>query len=275
MTDATTYECPRCGAGRAKNTPCLCGRKVLPVNSFCCCSCPFAVPDVRELRCQLCGGYLKMVNLLRGPVQTTQVKTATARQYSGHVRLRRSRAVSRDHDRAWVFTDGATRGSYAAVVLSPGQEPLHLSRFVGPMNLPQRNVTAEMMGVALGLNAVPEGSRVMVVSDYMGTGCWLAGQWKIKNPDALLRLRLIARLIRTRGLEVSFIHHKGHQVDDTDFTRWNNAADKLCEEAAEERCWCSSCGSLEVEEWGESGRYWIHCYACGQDGPDMEDTDGT
>lgn len=30
---------------------------------------------------------------------------------------------------------------------------------------------------------------------------------------------------------------------------------------------CPLCGEQAVEEWGESGEFWLHCNACGQDDP--------
>lgn len=209
------------------------------MNSFRCSGCSFAAPDVRDLECPLCGALLKMVSVLRGPVQTTWSKTAKATQYAGHVRFRPDQHIVWDHDRVWCFTDGATRGSYAAAVITrahDGALPVvqRFARYVGRAALPQANVTAEIMGVALGLKQVPEGSRVNVVSDYVGTGCWLAGKWRIKHADALLRLRLIVKLIRSKDLDVTFIHHKGHQENETEFTRYNNLADRLCEQVLPE-----------------------------------------
>lgn len=248
----------------------------LPANSFACTSCPYAVLDTTSLTCPHCGGLMTMVNMLKGPVQTTQAKTATASQYSGHVRLRkgdRAKVVHNEGNRTWVFTDGASRGSFAAVVLRKDQRPIEVSRHWGKEALAQANVTAEIMGVVLGLkNATPD-SKVTVVSDYIGTGCWLAGKWRIKNLDGMFRLRLLARVIRRRKLRVTFVHHKGHQTDDSEFTFWNNRADQLCEIAAEgepsppPRC-CLYCGSPNhFEEWGEGGEFWDHCHKCGRDGP--------
>ena len=208
------------------------------MNSFQCSYCSWAVPDAPdtgeedEPECPLCGAGIRMVSMLRGTVQSTWPRTVAAKQYSAYMKLRRSTQVVHRPGLTWAFTDGATRGSYAAVVLTPDGGVRDHSRYVGRENLPQRNVTAEVMGVALALRHSPEGSRVNVVSDYVGTGCWLHGRWAIKSHDCLLRLRLIARLIRTRSLDVVFIHHKGHQKDDSDFTRFNNRADQLCEEAA-------------------------------------------
>lgn len=234
-------ECPRCGAGRAKNTPCLCGYTALQPNSFLCTSCSWAVPDVPdagdadEPECPACGAAIKMISMLRGTVQTTWPRTAQATQYATYVRLRKSTRVIHKPGLTWAFTDGATRGSYAAAILLPDGSITDHSRYVGKWHLPQANVTAEVMGVALALRHSPVGTRVNVVSDYVGTGCWLHGKWRIKNHDCLRRLRLIARLIRKRRLDVVFIHHKGHQKDDSDFTRLNNRADRLCEEAAHGR----------------------------------------
>lgn len=156
-------------------------------------------------------------------VQTTCPKSAE--NFSKWIHFRRKRTVKRD-ERVWVFPDGSSTGSYAAVVVHKKHSGAHVRH---AKQAPSRNVAAEVMGVALGLRHSPKGSRVVVVSDYVGTGAWLAGHWKVRNRDCLLRLGAISEILFRRNLKIGvFVHHRGHQKDRTDFTRYNNEADRLC-----------------------------------------------
>ncbi len=199
---------------------------------FHCPDCDFAKPDVKHHECPECEAFLLMDDHLCADLQTTHTKTARATQYARYIRLREDMSVTFDHEPlvAWCFTDGATRGAYAALVITKDGIREYKKR-VPRDSLAQRNVTAEMMGVALALTRCPPSRRVYVVSDYLGTGCWLNGKWKIKNADALQKLRFMSLLINKRDLDVVFIHTKGHTDGDNDFVRYNNRADQLCEEA--------------------------------------------
>lgn len=158
-------------------------------------------------------------------IWTTQQKTARSIQYRNYVRLRRDRHMPKSNH-VWVFTDGSSTGSSAAVILSPGEAPRELVRHLErPANA---NVGAEIMAVALGLKHVKDSADVMLVSDYLGTACWLNSCWRLKDPPSVVRLGVVHHLITSKRLMVTFIHHKGHQKDNSPFTRWNNRADKLC-----------------------------------------------
>ncbi len=152
---------------------------------------------------------------------TTQLKTSRSGQYHW-VKFRRSREMTGGH--VWVFTDGSSTGSCAAVVID-GRNIEELVRH--PLRPPTWNVGAELGGVVLGINHTPRDRRVVVVSDYIGSAGFISGRWAIRDPDTLKRVIVIASLIRRRGLVVSFIHHGGHQRDPSAFTRFNNHVDSL------------------------------------------------
>lgn len=178
--------------------------------------------------CPVCGrAEIYCARRTFGKILTTNEKTSEVSQYRKWLKFYPTRTVRGTDDLVWVFTDGSSTGSSAAVVLAPGKGPVELVRHMAqPAN---RNVGAEIMAVALGLKHVPDESFVMVVSDYLGTAGWLNGHWKLSDAAAVPRLGVIRHLIRTKGLMmVRFIHHKGHQKDPSDFTRWNSRCDTLC-----------------------------------------------
>ena len=157
-------------------------------------------------------------------IYTTQQKTFNSNLYRKFIYFWNDPNI--DDEVVWVFSDGSSTGSFSSVVLEPGKKPRELVR-----HLPQpanRNVGAEIMGVAMGLKHCPVDSDVTVVSDYLGTGLWMNCYWKIADPAATPRLGIIRHLVQVRRLRVTFIHHKGHQRDHSDFTKWNNRCDELC-----------------------------------------------
>ncbi len=36
---------------------------------------------------------------------------------------------------------------------------------------------------------------------------------------------------------------------------------------------CEKCGSHKLENWGESGTFWVHCYSCNYDHEDDSEVD--
>ena len=196
-------------------------------DTFLCSRCPWSTPNMTEIGCPHCGSPISLVDQLEGPVQSTSKKTAKTYAWV-KARSRSSMAVKPRGNRVWVFTDGASKGGYAAVLVTK-TNLIECSRFMEPERLPMNNVTAEMMAVALGLRNCPLESEAWVVSDYLGTEGWLSENYKIKKADALLRLRLIVRIKRQQRVSMRFIHHGGHQSDPSDFTHLNNRADELCE----------------------------------------------
>jgi len=141
------------------------------------------------------------------------------------VRFRQSRECSAD--RVWIFTDGGVKGKTAGfgAVIVEGTDAQFLQGRV-PLTS-TRNVGAELNGFLLGLRNVREGAEVTVVSDYLGIAAWMTGNWQIKDGEVRNAVSEAKQLIADKGLLVSFCHHKGHQKDESDFTKWNNYADRL------------------------------------------------
>lgn len=131
-------------------------------------------------------------------------------------------------DGRWhIFTDGSSKGAYAAVVVGPaGDVQLELSEWRQPTKT--RNIGGEWNGLLLGLRAAPEHGRVTIVCDLLWVHAQLIGVRKTVEPETQTQLAVAHRLIADKHLDVVLIHHDGHQKDDSDFTRWNVLADTLC-----------------------------------------------
>lgn len=130
-------------------------------------------------------------------------------------------------DRLWAFTDGASSGRHGAVLISPGKKVMFLSRF---LKAPMRNVGAELNAFLLALEHIPSESKVTFVFDYMGIGAWILGHYERKKEATQKMVGRAEDLLIEKGLmdTARFIHHGGHQRDDSDFTMWNTVADWLC-----------------------------------------------
>jgi len=164
-------------------------------------------------------------------VESTDAKQAHIPHQVRWVRHRKSRSL--EPGRIYVFSDGSSLGSYAAVTVCKradgGTNVVWEGAGFEPMTK-TRNIRAELDGVILGLTSgVPsDGSLpVVLVYDYFGIGAWLSGNWRIKEPEVQERITKLKKIIAERRLKVSFIHHGGHQKDDSDLTKWNNRADQL------------------------------------------------
>lgn len=127
--------------------------------------------------------------------------------------------------RVWAFTDGSTTGWHAATIIRPGVEVRYFADHGPPC---MANVGAEMNGLILALKNLPEGQSCNIVHDYMGVGAWLVGAWTTNKPESAQKVDEAKAVIRARKLQLHFIHHGGHQVDDSDFTYWNNVTDRHC-----------------------------------------------
>lgn len=171
------------------------------------------------------------------PVYTTNLKTARVPHQAKWVTFRESRACAHDavtqlgeivNGRAiWIFTDGSSNGGYGAVIVEPGRRVTKLAGYQGTTST--RNVGAELNGLLLGLENAPIGARAVVISDYLGVAAWMTGNWKIKDAEVRSKIKRAKATVVSRGLELTFCHHAGHQRDDSEFTRFNALADKLCD----------------------------------------------
>jgi len=154
-------------------------------------------------------------------LESTARKTARGNKWCS---FRASRRVNSSV--VHIFTDGSSTGWYGAVVLIDGVKVRRASAWeeAGPM----RNVAAELRALVLGLQFAPRGRECVVVFDYLGVGAWMVGAWNMKNPGVREIIGRAREVIRTRQLTCSYVHHGGHQTDDSDYTYWNGVADALC-----------------------------------------------
>lgn len=135
-----------------------------------------------------------------------------------------------DKTSLYAFTDGSSKGSYAAVFVDPDAPDVAREEFVEfEPPTKTKNMGAEFL---LALRSSPEGIRLVVVSDLLWLGAWMVGARKAEDPEIVGLLDSSRQTIETRGLAVRFVHHEGHQDDDSHFTRWNSRADELCKAKA-------------------------------------------
>ena len=140
-----------------------------------------------------------------------------------------------DRSSLYVFTDGSSKGSFAAIFVDPSDPKSSVEEhveFKAPTET--RNMGAEWNGLLLGLERAPRGTKLVVVSDLLWLGAWMVGKRGAEHPEVVAALERANLLIHENGLEVRFVHHEGHQKDESQFTRWNCRADELCKEKAKE-----------------------------------------
>ncbi len=167
-------------------------------------------------------------------VLTTSRESANKKGRSVWLGFLASRSCN-DWKSTYVFTDGSSKGSFAAVFVCP-MFPNHrekpLEEFVAWKPTATANMGAEWNGLLLGLKHAA--GKIIVVSDLLWLGAWMVGKRKAEHPETVTALKEAKRLIEVRGLDVQFVHHGGHQKDSSDFTRWNRRADELCKLKAKE-----------------------------------------
>ena len=133
-----------------------------------------------------------------------------------------------DADRTWIFTDGGGAGWYAAVIIRPCCEE---RRITGCQQSSSNNVGAELDGVILGLDHTMPREKISIVSDYLWTGYYINGWCKVHHDYLYERVIQARKVIKEQKLtDVLFIHHGGHQGDQSVFSYWNKIADQLCRE---------------------------------------------
>jgi hypothetical protein len=164
----------------------------------------------------------------RAFLETTSPKAAAVRYKTDWLRLRKEQEIEKG--RTWIFTDGSSSGWFAAVIID--LKSMRIRRGAAKLPPVSANIGPELCGLILGLELAPDHSPVTVVHDYVGVGAWAIGVWKCdperEKPKLRFLVARIRKIIRRRKLDIHFIHHGGHQKDDSDFTRWNNEADELC-----------------------------------------------
>lgn len=172
-------------------------------------------------------------------VETTSANATKPQHTKKWLKLRTGRWI--DDESVWMFIDGSSSGWHAAVILDPFAKTItRTATFRKPKSA---NIGPELWSLLLGLNEADPTKPLTVVHDYMGTGAWMVKAWKIKSPNVQEAIDMIRATVETLDFtSIRFIHHGGHQKDDTDFTKWNNEVDRLCSDQK---------AILTVEDWEE------------------------
>jgi ribonuclease HI len=157
-------------------------------------------------------------------VNTTRPRTAKLHGGKHPIELRTSRSL--DEGRIWIFTDGSGTGWYAAVIVRPGVEA---HRITGYLETAIKNTGTELEAIVLGLENAERGEAVAIVSDYLWSAYYVNGWWRTHHAELREITSRIRLIFENQGLsDALFIHHAGHQKDSTEFSYWNNVADRLC-----------------------------------------------
>lgn len=165
--------------------------------------------------------------IIKPMVETTSEKAVKPSHTKKWLRLRHNKWI--DDESIWMFIDGSSSGWHAAVILDPfAKTKTEIAKFQEPKSA---NIGPELWSLLIGLRSVDPTKPLTVVHDYIGTGAWLVAAWKIKSPNVQEAVDQIRSTIKEREFSsIRFIHTGGHQKNDTDFGRWNNRADALCNE---------------------------------------------
>lgn len=156
----------------------------------------------------------------------------TVENYPGSwLKFRKDRSVK--SDAIYIFSDGSSSGWHGAVIIDPGKTIRYRSSFE---ETPNRNINAEFNGAILGLEAIVPNSKINLIHDLLGLGAWIIGAWKINKPAVKQKTDQIKNIIKDKNLDVSWVHHAGHQnkkkgerpICNSQFTHYNCQADQLC-----------------------------------------------
>lgn len=166
---------------------------------------------------------------MRERAQSTNKSTTEVPHQAKWVDLRESRAC--ENGVTYAFTDGSSLGGFGAVLVRGGVASEHTG-WKKPDK--SRNVGAELDGMLLALEHAKQGESLLIVSDYLGVAAWMTKNWAIKKEEVRWRVAKARELVEEKALTLTFCHHGGHQSDDSDFTRYNCAADGLAGEGNEQ-----------------------------------------
>ena len=136
-----------------------------------------------------------------------------------------------------LITDGAysssrDQGGIGIIFLKNGEKILEYSRMYKKVT----NNMMELGAVIIGLRLIKKPiDSLDIVSDSMYViGCASKG-WKRKK-NIKLREEFDKEYSRVSALcpSINWIHTKGHQKDDSEYSKWNNIVDKLAVKASQE-----------------------------------------
>lgn len=97
------------------------------------------------------------------------------------------------------------------------------------------NNRMELGAIIIGLAAIKKPiDSLTVVSDSMYCIGTITKNWKRKkNQDLWGIFDLVYSRAKTLCPDIQFVHTKGHQKDDSEFTKWNNYVDRLAVSASQ------------------------------------------
>ena len=135
-----------------------------------------------------------------------------------------------------IFTDGSCRanknGGIGVLWLKDGKKVLDYSK--GFKNV--TNNIMELMAVYVALRSIKkEIDSLEIISDSEYTIGVLTKNWHPKKNVNLIKkikqqLESTQKLVQT---PIKFIHTRGHQKDNSEYTKWNNFVDSLAQNASQ------------------------------------------
>ena len=134
----------------------------------------------------------------------------------------------------WAFTDGGADGWHAAVLLDTAGRARCVC-FRRPNEA--RNVGSELDGVILAIelalelaaDRASEEQQLIIVSDFLWSAFYINGWRAVRHAYLVERVPVARGLLQRAGFaKTHFIHHGGHDGRATDFSTWNDVADRLC-----------------------------------------------
>lgn len=129
-----------------------------------------------------------------------------------------------------AYSSSRDSGGLAFVYLKDGELILEYSLMVPKTT----NNRMELGAIIVGLAAIKKPiDSLTIVSDSMYCIGTITKNWKRKkNQDLWGLFDLIYSRVEKLCSNIQFVHTKGHQKDDSEFTKWNNYTDKLARSAS-------------------------------------------
>lgn len=129
-----------------------------------------------------------------------------------------------------AYSSSRDSGGLAFIFLREGELILEYSKKVEHTT----NNRMELGAIIIGLTAIKKPiDSLTVVSDSMYCIGTITKNWKRnKNQDLWGLFDLVYSKAQKLCPNIQFVHVKGHQKDDSEFTKWNNYVDELARKAS-------------------------------------------
>lgn len=134
-----------------------------------------------------------------------------------------------------IYVDGSGRangdGGVGIVWLKNGKKVLEYSKkFTNTTNN-----RMELTAIYIALRSIKEPiDSLEIVSDSEYSIGVITKDWSPRKNVVLIRIikKTLEEVQKLVSTPIKFTHVRGHQKDDSEHTKWNNRADKLCTEAS-------------------------------------------